>query len=397
VTSAFRHTKRGENMNLTKGNLLAIVAAIITVGCFTVSAQTVTTLHSFNGADGRSPEATLVQGSDGNFYGTTALGGAHAKGTVFRIDAAGNLTTLHSFSGFPGDGALPVAGLVQGADGNFYGTTASGGAFFQGTIFRMNSSGTITLLHSFNSFLGEGAVPVAGLVEGSDGNFYGTTVLGGEHFRGTVFKIDATGTLITLHSFSGSPSEGANPVAALVQGSDGNFYGTTPSGGEHFQGVVFRISQGGVHTVLHSFSGYPGEGAVPFAALVQGNNGNFYGTTAIGGAHFKGTVFNIDPAGSLTTLHSFSGSPGEGANPVAGLAQGGDGNFYGTTALGGAHSRGTVFNIDAVGNLTTLHSFIGSPSEGALPFGGLVQGSDGNFYSTTALGGAHGAGTVFTF
>ena len=384
-------------MHLRNRNLLAIVAAIITIGCITVSAQPLTTLHSFNGGDGRSPEATLVQGSDGNFYGTTALGGAHAKGTVFKIDTTGSLTTLHSFSGSPGDGAVPVAGLVQGSDGNFYGTTASGGAFFQGTVFRMTPSGAITVLHSFNSFSSEGAVPVAGLVQASDGNFYGTTAVGGQHFQGTIFKIDATGNLTTLHSFSGSPNDGSNPVAGLVQGSDGNFYGTTPSGGAHFQGIVFRISQGGTHAVLHSFAGYPAEGGVPFAALVQDNDGDFYGTTAVGGAHFKGTVFKIDAAGSLTTLHSFSGSPGEGANPVAGLVQGSDGNFYGTTALGGAHFKGTVFNIDATGSLTTLHSFSGSPSEGALPFSGLVQGSDGNFYGTTVLGGAHGAGTVFTF
>src|SRR5262249_5628468 len=157
----------------------------------------------------------------------------------------------------------------QATDGNFYGTTASGGTFFQGTVFRMTSSGATTVLHSFNSFLGEGAVPVAGLVQASDGNFYGTTAVGGQHFQGTVFKIDATGNLTTLHSFSGSPDDGSNPVAALVQGSDGNFYGTTPSGGAHFQGIVCRISQGGVFTVLHSFSGYPAEGGVPFAALVQ--------------------------------------------------------------------------------------------------------------------------------
>jgi uncharacterized repeat protein (TIGR03803 family) len=382
-------------MHLRKRNLLAIVAAIITIGCITVSAQTLTTLHSFNGGDGRSPEGALVQGSDGNFYGTTPLGGPHSKGTAFKIDATGSLTTLHSFSGSPGDGAVPVAGLAQGSDGNFYGTTTSGGMFFQGTVFRMTPSGAVTVLHSFNSFFGEGAVPFAGLVQGSDGNFYGTTAFGGAHFKGTVFKIDATGNLTTLHSFSGSPSEGATPVAALVQGSDGNFYGTTASGGQHFQGTVFRITQGGALTVLHSFSGFPSEGAVPFAGLVQGNDGNFYGTTALGGTYSKGTVFNIDATGSLTTLHSFSGSPSEGANPVAGLVQGSDGNFYGTTALGGTHSRGTVFNIDATGSLTTLHSFGGSPGEGALPFAALVQGSDGNFYGTTALGGAHGAGTVF--
>ena len=384
-------------MHLKDRNLLTIVAAIIIIGCVTVRAQTPTTLHSFNGGDGRSPEATLVQGSDGNFYGTTVLGGTHSKGTVFKIDAAGSLTTLHSFSGPPGDGALPFAGLVQGSDGNFYGTTASGGVLFQGTVFRMTPSGAVTVLHSFNFFSGEGAVPYAGPVQGSDGNFYGTTLLGGAHFKGTVFKIDATGSLTTLHSFSGSPNDGANPIAGLIQGSDGNFYGTTGSGGAHFQGTVFRITPTGTVTVLHSFSGHPNEGTLPFAGLVQGNDGNFYGTTAFGGAHFKGTVFKIDATGSLTTLHSFSGSPSEGANPVAGLVQGNDGNFYGTTALGGAQLKGTLFSIDAAGNLTMLHSFSGSSGEGAVPFAGLVQGSDGNFYGTTALGGAHSAGTVLTF
>src|SRR5262249_9400013 len=330
-------------MQLRNRNLLAIVAAIIAIGCITVSAQTLTTLHSFNRADGSSPEAALVQGSDGNFYGTTPLGGAHAKGTVFKINATGNLTTLHSFSGSPGDDAIPIGGLVQGSDGNFYGTTASGGTFFQGTVFRITSSGAITVLHSLNSFLSEGAVPVAGLVQGSDGNFYGTTAVGGQHFQGTIFKIDATGNLTTLHSFSGSPNDGSNPIAGLVQGSDGNLYGTTPSGRAHFQGIGCRISQGGTFAVLHSFSGYAAEGGVPFAALVQGNNGDFYGTTAVGGAHFKGTVFKINEAGSLTTLHSFDGSNGEGASPIAGLVQGSDGNFYSTTVLGGTHRRGTLF------------------------------------------------------
>src|SRR5438046_2133022 len=280
-------------MHLRNGNLLTIVAAIITIGCISVSAQPLTTLHSFNGGDGRSPEATLVQGSDGNFYGTTPLGGAHFHGTVFKIDTTGTFTTLHSFSGSLGDGAVPVAGLVQGSDGNFYGTTSSGGAFYQGTVFRMTSSGAITVLHSFNSFFSEGAVPIAGLVQGSDSNFYGTTMLGGAHHKGTVFKIDATGTFTTLHSFSGSPSDGANPVAALVQGGDGNFYVTTALGGTHFRGTVFNIDATGSLTTLHSFAGSPGEGALPFAGLVQGSDGKFYGTTALGGAHGAGTVFNL--------------------------------------------------------------------------------------------------------
>jgi uncharacterized repeat protein (TIGR03803 family) len=155
----------------------------------------------------------------------------------------------------------------------------------------MTPSGTITVLHSFNSFFSEGAVPIAGVVEGSDGNFYGTTAFGGAHHKGTVFKIDGTGNFTTLHSFSGSPSEGASPVAALVQGSDGNFYGTTALGGAHFRGTVFNIDATGSLTTLHSFT--PGEGALPFAGLVQGSDGNFYGTTAVGGAHGAGTVFKL--------------------------------------------------------------------------------------------------------
>src|SRR5437868_66023 len=280
-------------MHLRKRNLPVIVAAIITIGCITVSAQTLTTLHSFNGGDGRSPEAALVQGSDGNFYGTTVLGGAHLKGTVFKIDATGSLTTLHSFSGFPGDGAVPFAGLVQGSDGNFYGTTASGGAFFQGTVFRMTPSGAITVLHSFNSFFSEGAVPLSGLVQGGDGNFYGTTAFGGAHGEGTVFKICGERNLIAQRSCSGSASEGASPIAGLVQGSDGNFYGTTAFGGAHVKGTVFNIDATGSLITLHSFSGSPGEGAVPFAGLVQGSDGNFYSTTALGGAHGEGTVFKF--------------------------------------------------------------------------------------------------------
>jgi uncharacterized repeat protein (TIGR03803 family) len=391
------HKNLGGNMDLRKWKLLGFGAAMITIGCVTVSAQTLTTLHSFSGSDGQFPEATLLQGSDGNFYGMTALGGANSKGTAFKITATGTLTTLHSFSGFPTDGAVPVAGLAQGSFGIFYGTTAYGGLFYQGAVFGMTPSGVAVVLHAFNSLLGEGAFPTAGLVRGSDGNFYGTTVSGGAHFKGTVFKVSAIGSLTTLHSFGGSSGDGAVPVAGLVQGSDGNFYGTTTSGGTHSQGTVFRITPAGVLTVLHSLSGSPGEGAVPFAALVQGSDGNFYGTTALGGAHSKGTVFKIDATGTLTTLHSFSGSPNDGGNPIADVVQGTDGNFYGTTALGGAHSKGTVFAMDVTGNLTTLHSFSGSPGEGALPFAGLVQGSDGNFYGATASGGAHGKGTVFKF
>jgi uncharacterized repeat protein (TIGR03803 family) len=389
--------KLEKNMHLKKWNVIpAIVAAVIAPGPINVSAQMLTVLHSFNGSDGQLAESALVQGSDGNFYGTTALGGDNHKGTVFKIDSAGNFTTLHSFSGSPNDGANPIAGLIQGSDGNFYGTTALGGMFYQGTLFRMTPAGAVTILHSFTGLLGDGSVPMGGLVQGVGGAFYGTTALGGTHSKGTVFGT-ALGIVITLHSFSGSPGEGANPTAKLVRGSDGNFYGTTVRGGAQNVGTAFKISGLGSFTMLHSFTGPPGEGAGPVAGLVQGSDGNFYGTTGLGGEHYMGTAFKMTPAGILTTLHSFSGSSGEGAGPLAGLVQGSDGNFYGTTALGGAHYVGTLFKMTPAGALTTLYSLSGAPSEGATPVSALVRGSDGNFYGTTALGGAHYWGTVFKF
>jgi len=213
---------------------------------------------------------------------------------------------------------------------------------------------------------------------------------------GTVFRT-AFGIVVTLHSFSGAPGEGAVPTAKLVRGSDGNFYGTTLRGGAHNLGTAFKISAVGSFTMLHSFSGSSGEGASPVAGLVQGSDGDFYGTTVVGGEHYLGTAFKITSAGNLTTLHSFSGTSGEGADPFAGLVQGSDGDFYGTTALGGAQHVGTLFKITSAGGLTTLHSFSGFPGEGASPFSALVQASGGNFYGTTALGGAHHWGTVFKF
>jgi len=176
-------------MHLKKWNVLpAIVAAVIAVGPITVSAQVLTVLHWFNGSDGQLAESALVQGSDGNFYGTTALGGENHKGTVFKIDATGNLTTLHSFSGSAGEGVDPLAGLVQASDGNFYGTTALGGAHHVGTLFKITPAGSLTTLYSLSGSPGEGASPFSALVQGSDGDFYGTTAAGGAHYRGTVFK-----------------------------------------------------------------------------------------------------------------------------------------------------------------------------------------------------------------
>ena len=345
-------------------------------------------LYSFSGSDGAYPFAGLAQGSDGDFYGTTGGGGASSCGTVFKITSGGNLTTLYSFDG--SDGATPYAGLVQGSDGNFYGTTVNGGASGKGTVFRITSGGSLTTLYSLGG--SDRANPYAGLVQGSDGDFYGTTLDGGDGY-GTVFKITSGGSLTTLHSFNGS--DGARPFAGLVQ-AGGHFYGTTYNGGYGYLGTVFKITSGGSFTTLHVFSGY---GAFPYGGLVQGSDGNLYGTTSdndnVGPTQY-GTVFKITSGGSLTSLYSFNNS--DGGIPYAGLVQGSDGNFYGTTVQGGATvlcwgGCGTEFKITSGGSLTTLYSF--SYSDGATPYAGLVQGNDGNFYGTTAYGGASGYGTVF--
>ena len=345
---------------------------------------TLTTLGFLGPPGSDQPEGGLALGTDGNFYGTTSLGGDNIAGSVFKVTPAGVLTVLHSFAR-DDDGAIPRVGLVQGTDGSFYGTTTQGGTGGSGTVFKITPSGALTTLLSFAA--SDGSDPWAGLLKGTDGNFYGTTFDGGTRGIGTVFKITPSGALITLHSFAGN--DGANPCAGLVQGTDGNFFGTTYSGGTNFFGTVFKITPSGALTTLHRFTHEDGAG--PYAGLVQGTDGSFYGTT-IGGGFFEiGTVFKITPSGAFTTLHSFAWN--DGSDPYAGLLQGTDGNFYGTTFHGGTSGIGTVFKITPAGALTTLHSF--GSGEGTSPLAGLALGTDGNFYGTTYKGGTSDYGTVF--
>jgi uncharacterized repeat protein (TIGR03803 family) len=391
-------------------------------------AQTFSTLHSFDGTDGVAPFAALVEAADGNLYGTTGAGGANSAGTVFKITPSGTLTALYSFCFQSGctDGELPHAGLVQGTNGNFYGTTEYGGANYPGTVFEITPAGTLTTLHAFCSQSGcpDGAYPEAALVQGTDGNFYGTTAWGGAHGYGTVFKITPSGTLTTLYSFCAQSgcTDGLVPYAGLVMGTDGNFYGTTHcsqsgcTGGELLHaglvqgtdtgstvnGTVFKITPSGTLTTLYRFSCSQGgctDGASPIGGLVQATNENFYGTTPWGGAYGYGTVFKITPSGTLTTLYSFCSQSrcADGASPTAALVQATDGNLYGTTT-GTTGNTGTIFRITPGGALTTLYSFCSQKrcADGASPSAALVQDTNGKFYGTTGGGGANGDGTVFS-
>jgi uncharacterized repeat protein (TIGR03803 family) len=392
----------------TLGSAAVLVLIGLSLLAGNADAQTVTFLHSFGSApnDGIGPFAGLVQGSDGNFYGTTEYGGTSGNGIVFRINPGGSYTSLYSFAGYPTDGAYLIAGLLRASDGNFYGTTYQGGnncsSYGCGTVFRISPAGSETVLYSFRSYPSDGYWPqYAGLVQGSDGNFYGTTYPGGVYGYGTIFRISPGGSYTSLYSFVGFPNDGAYPHAGLVQGNDGNFYGTTQLGGPNGDGTVFRISPGGSYTSLYSFVGFPNDGAQPYAGVVQGSDGNFYGTTYQGGPNGDGTVFRISPGGSYSNLYSFGGSPADGTHSYAALLQGSDGYFYGTTAEGGASTNcpnsgcGTVFRISPGGSYTSLYSFAGSPNDGAQPYDGVVQGSDGNFYGTTFAGGTNNRGAVF--
>ena len=386
-------------------------AAALVLPAFGASAGVVfTTLYSFsdlivdetNGV-GATPQSGLVLGSDGYFYGTTSMGGTNLDGIVFKISPNGALTNLYSLQAVP-DGANPWAGLVQGSDGYLYGTTTDSGSNFYdfGTVFKVSTNGVMTTLHSFTDGYGaipDGASPYGRLVQGSDGYFYGTTEEGGTNNDGTVFKISTNGALTYLYEFTGAPNDGEDPEGGLVQGSDGYFYGTTSEGGTNYEGTVFKMSTNGVLTILYSFTGI-NDGRRPGGELVQGRDGYFYGTTYEGGTNDDGTVFQISTNGALTTLWSFTGGD-DGGNPYNGLVQGSDGKFYGTTDRGGTNDEGTVFQISTNGVLTSLHSFgailnaDNYPLDGGAPIGPLVQGSDGSFYGTTSLGGTSTAGTVF--
>jgi uncharacterized repeat protein (TIGR03803 family) len=360
---------------------VCIFFVILTATAISSHAQTFTNIFTFNYTEGANPNGTLVQATDGNLYGTTWAGG-HGYGVFFVIDS-GTVTPLHSFES--SDGAFPNSGLVQTSNGDFYGTTHGGGAHGYGTVFEITSAGSVTTLHSFRS--SDGAQPWAGLVQGTDGNFYGTTYAGGAHNYGTVFKITPSGGLTTLHSFSST--DGAYPNAGLVQATSGNFYGTTDNGGTYNYGTVFEITPTGKLTTLHSFD--YSDGANPNASLVA-SDGNFYGTTWEGGADGYGTVFEMTPAGALTTLQSFNWS--DGAMPYSeGLAQGTDGNFYGTVQTSSNYDCGTIYEITPGGTLTTLHNF--DYTDGCGADSGLTQATNGTFYGTSWSGGS-GYGTVFT-
>ncbi len=415
-TFARSGSRKNGSVSITTGWKMACGLLVLCAATAILSpAQTVRTLVNFHWSSGMYPQGPLVQGTDGNLYGTTSNGGANGGGTVFKMSPSGLLTTLYSFCAQPRciDGNSPWAGVVQATDGNFYGTTANGGIHSYacgvggcGTIFKITPGGTLTTLYSFCAQAGctDGIFPDA-LVRATDGNFYGTTWAAGRS-AGTVFKITPGGVLTTLHIFCPfSPCTDGYYPFGLMQAADGNFYGETWYGG------LFKITPGGTLTTFYTFcpnDKCPDNDLVFPTALVQATDGNFYGTT-VGSTGGYGTVFRITPSGELTKLHSFCAEAdcADGYNPY-GLVQATDGNFYGATHQGGdtqcnpPDGCGTVFRITPGGTLTTLHDShefcdtrnAGCPTWPSPP--GLVQATSGTFYGITLVGGAYGRGTVFS-
>jgi len=388
------------------------MACIVSVFCAATAilspAQTkFTSLLSFNGNNGANPHfVTLVQGQDGQLYGTTTVS-TGSGGTVFKVTTGGTLTTLYTFcvGGEPClDGAQPNAGLVLNANG-FYGTTMNGGIDSDGTVFTINpSSGELTTLHDFAGT--DGANPMVTLTASTNGaTLYGTTSIGGGIMNdGTVFQISSAGAFSSLHSFVGT--DGEYPNVSLVAASNGNLYGATLEGGSFDgsgTGTFYQMTPAGVVTPLHTFE--PAQVAGSSGAVIQGKNGNFYGTD-IGGGNGAGTIYEVTPAGEVTVLYTFCSLTDckDGSTPYGAMIIGSDGNFYGTTYAGGTNTTecnagcGTLFKITPAGALTTIYNFCSKANcaDGSQPEGGLLQDTNGTFYGTTYSGGTNGLGTIYS-
>jgi uncharacterized repeat protein (TIGR03803 family) len=391
----------------------AALLGVVMCAILPASARHFRVLHNFSGSpDGANPNGTLIRDASGNFYGVTNSGGAYNYGTIFKIDSHDSETVLYSFKG-KRNGSQPQ-GIVRDAAGNFYGTTQLGGKSGLGTIFKLTPSGHFTVLHSFAGSPSDGAYPQAGPFLDAAGNLYGVTVNGGSvsgactsQGCGIIFTVDAAGNYSILHSFAGYPTDGARPNAPFVQDSAGNLYSTTNLGGTVFCsystpgcGTVFMITPAGTETILHSFAGPPRDGNEPSGGLFRDDKGGLYGTTVNGGRYSLGNVFKLNRQGKMITLFSF-GEPGVNAEyPSSGVVRDALGNLYGTTEYGGhpgcsGSGCGTIFEVSRSRAGSVLFAFPSSAVDGAVPTNGQIFDMSGDLFGLVPFGGANGYGVVY--
>lgn len=387
---------------------LAVATLVLTATFSTpLRAQTYSDLYNFgtNANDPINPQVSGVigQGRDGELYSTTPFGGSNGQGAAFKISPTGTLSRIFDFTLTASGGTNPFGGMTLGTDGNFYGTTKTGGPFSYGTLFKLSSSGVLTTQYDFGTCVypcNEGTYPISPPIEGSDGNYYGTVpnTITGYNF-GVVYKLTSAGKYSTLYAFDGTL--GYNPEAPLMQATDGNLYGTTALGGKTVTscygpngscGTVFKITTGGKLTTIYEFDQTHGAG--PLGPVIQGTDGNFYGTTSAGGSSGLGVIFKLTSAGVITVLHNFIGSDGE--TPQAGLIQANDGNFYGVASGGGSLGYGTIFKVTSTSDHTFSVLYDFDQTHGQTPEATLFQNTNGILYGDTNLGGSKSSGVFYS-
>lgn len=407
MNSTLFHARNQAASRLAALGVVVLILAAATA--IPAHAQTFSVVYNFATTDPYNPPAQglIVQGQDGNMHTTSQFGPYPAPGAVFTVSPSGTLTTNFEFSDSGTGAYYPVSGLTLGTDGNYYGTAESGGTGGAGTIFKITSGGTLTTLYNFGTIkypTVEGAYPASPPVQGRDGNYYGTTPFSNDGINdGVAYKLTSAGKYTVLSQFKfATGTNGYYPRSPLILGSDGNFYGTTAAGGPTLSsacygsvfscGTVYKMTTSGKVTFLYDF--VQSSGAGPVGPLVQGTDGNFYGTTAYGGdANGDGVVFKVTSSGKYTNLHTFNGA--DGKTPTAGLVQASEGNLYGVTSAGGTNGIGTVFKVTTGGVFTKLVDF--TTTDGSTPQITLVQHTNGILYGEAELGGKYSTGTFYSY
>jgi uncharacterized repeat protein (TIGR03803 family) len=360
-------------------------------------AQTYTVLYTFKALPDAQYPTGLTIDPEGNLYGVTGYGGSDDVGAIFKIDTAGNETVLHSFTF--AEGAIPQQNDVSwDASGNLVGTVQFGGLYNCGGTFRWSTDGTYTVRPLTEN---EGCAPASTLIRGPGGSLYGTAQYGGANSHGTVFRLDAHDNLKVLYNFADDVN-GGNPLGTLLRDPAGNLYGVTQKGGGFGCnppwgcGTVYKLDSTGILTLLHAFKYATGWNAAD--GLIADPNGSIYGAAVQGGANNFGAIFKMSTDGKYKVLHAFASA--DGTDPF-GLILDKQGNFYGTASLGGTYGVGTVYKLDRYGNFTVLYNFTGG-TDGRSPWSALILDGSGNLYGVAQGGGDptcdeynEGCGVVF--